>query len=179
MDLGSGDVGVLNYAYALEQLEAAFYYQVLAGAHFSGAPADEQAILTDIMNHEVIHHDFLRAARHGRHRRSGGGLHQCELRRSGERAGCREDVRGPRRRGLQWRGQAPHGPEQPPRRRQNRLSGSPPHLSIRDLLQPASFAASDVVDANGLDGALDPTAVLTAADTYVVTTINVSNLPTS
>ena len=24
-DLGSGDTGVLNYAYALEQLEAAFY----------------------------------------------------------------------------------------------------------------------------------------------------------
>jgi hypothetical protein len=33
VDLGSGDVGVLNYAYALEQLEAAFYTQVLAGAY--------------------------------------------------------------------------------------------------------------------------------------------------
>ena len=25
VDLGEGDVGILNYAYALEQLEAAFY----------------------------------------------------------------------------------------------------------------------------------------------------------
>jgi hypothetical protein len=36
-----------------------------------------------------------------------------------------------------------------------------------------------VVDANGLDRADGPMAVLTAADTYVVTTINASNLPTS
>ncbi len=28
-DLGSGDTGVLNYAYALEQLEAAFYTQAV------------------------------------------------------------------------------------------------------------------------------------------------------
>ena len=28
-DLGSGDTGVLDYAYALEQLEAAFYSQVV------------------------------------------------------------------------------------------------------------------------------------------------------
>lgn len=28
VDLGEGDVGILNFAYALEQLEAAFYTQV-------------------------------------------------------------------------------------------------------------------------------------------------------
>ena len=28
IDLGAGDTGVLNYAYALEQLEAAFYTEV-------------------------------------------------------------------------------------------------------------------------------------------------------
>ena len=28
VDLGTGDIGILNYAYALEQLEAAFYTQV-------------------------------------------------------------------------------------------------------------------------------------------------------
>ena len=31
-DLGTGDVGVLNYAYALEQLEAAFYTNVVNGS---------------------------------------------------------------------------------------------------------------------------------------------------
>ena len=33
VDLGSGDTGVLNYAYALEQLEAAFYTQLLAAPY--------------------------------------------------------------------------------------------------------------------------------------------------
>ena len=43
VNLGTGDTGVLNYAYALEQLEAAFYTQVVAsfyaGAH--GRRADD------------------------------------------------------------------------------------------------------------------------------------------
>ena len=44
VSLGSGDVGVLNYAYALEQLEAAFYVQVLA-TPYANMPADEKAAL--------------------------------------------------------------------------------------------------------------------------------------
>src|SRR5580704_15619930 len=30
IDIGSGDLGILNFAYALEQLEAAFYIQVIS-----------------------------------------------------------------------------------------------------------------------------------------------------
>jgi hypothetical protein len=61
VDLGSGDVGILNYAYALEQLEAAFYEQVVK-TPYSGITAAETTILTDIRDHEVIHRDFFKAA---------------------------------------------------------------------------------------------------------------------
>ncbi len=61
IDLGK-DTGVLNYAYALEQLEAAYYTQVVAGFSSSGLTAAEQLVLTDIRNHEVIHRDFLATA---------------------------------------------------------------------------------------------------------------------
>lgn len=61
VDLGSGDVGVLNYAYALEQLEAAFYTQVIA-TPYSGMTDAEKTILTDIRDHEIIHRDFFKAA---------------------------------------------------------------------------------------------------------------------
>ena len=61
VDLGSGDIGVLNYAYALEQLEAAFYTQIYA-TPYSGMSAEEKQILTDLKYHEVIHRDFLKAA---------------------------------------------------------------------------------------------------------------------
>ncbi|MBO2008573.1 ferritin-like domain-containing protein [Hymenobacter negativus] len=64
-DVGSDDFGILNYAYALEQLEAAFYAQVVAGGagtFFAGATAAEKAILTDIRDHEAIHAAFFKAA---------------------------------------------------------------------------------------------------------------------
>jgi hypothetical protein len=53
------DDGLLNYAYLLEQLEAAFYQKVVAAP-----PADlqtgELAYLTDLRDHELIHREYLR-----------------------------------------------------------------------------------------------------------------------
>lgn len=64
LDVGSGDAGILNYAYALEQLEAAFYAQVKTGAYYTGLAAGsaEKQIFDDLALHESIHRDFLKAA---------------------------------------------------------------------------------------------------------------------
>ena len=62
VDVGSGDAGVLNYAYALEQLEAAFYAQVVQGSYYAGASAAEKEVLLDLSYHEAIHRDFLKQA---------------------------------------------------------------------------------------------------------------------
>ncbi len=61
VDLGKGDFGVLNYAYALEQLEAAFYTQAVA-TPFSGMTSQERAILTDIRDNEIAHREFFKTA---------------------------------------------------------------------------------------------------------------------
>ncbi len=61
VDLGEGDVGILNYAYALEQLEAAFYTQVTKTPYANMASADTD-ILTGIRDHEIAHRDFFKAA---------------------------------------------------------------------------------------------------------------------
>ena len=58
VDVGGGDFGILNYAYALEQLEAAFYTQVLA-TPYSGMSTYEAQVLTGIRDHEVTHRDTL------------------------------------------------------------------------------------------------------------------------
>ena len=59
----SNDFGVLNYAYALEQLEAAFYDTVVSGSSYSATfSASDRAIFDDLAAHEAIHRDFLRAA---------------------------------------------------------------------------------------------------------------------
>lgn len=57
----STDTGVLNFAYALEQLEAAFYIQVI-GSFYSGASPDEQSVLRDLRDHEVVHRELYEAA---------------------------------------------------------------------------------------------------------------------
>lgn len=61
-DLGSGNLGILNYAYALEQLEAAFYTKVIEGGYFASANETEKTLFRDIYNHEVIHRDFFKTA---------------------------------------------------------------------------------------------------------------------
>ncbi|MGC4077493.1 MAG: ferritin-like domain-containing protein [Rubrivivax sp.] len=60
-DLGSGDVGILNYAYALEQLEAAFYSAAVESP-YEGATKAEIAALADIRDHEIAHRQFLKKA---------------------------------------------------------------------------------------------------------------------
>lgn len=61
-DLGSGDLGILNYAYALEQLEAAFYTMVMDGGYWMNASAEEKLVLEDLYKHEVIHREFFKSA---------------------------------------------------------------------------------------------------------------------
>lgn len=57
------DFGVLNYAYALEQLEAAFYTAVVGAAGFATTfSADEQRVLRDLRDHEVAHREFYARA---------------------------------------------------------------------------------------------------------------------
>src|SRR3546814_14176330 len=58
---GSGDIAILNYAYALEQLEAAFYTEVVTNP--SGSISDwERTLMMDIRDHEIAHLEFFKAA---------------------------------------------------------------------------------------------------------------------
>ncbi len=59
----TNDFGILNYAYALEQLEAAFYQQVVTSPNFNSIFNErERRVLTDLRDHEVVHREFFRAA---------------------------------------------------------------------------------------------------------------------
>ena len=61
VDLGEGDVGILNYAYALEQLEAAFYSQAIK-TPYQGMETNARDMLTAIRDHEIAHREFFKAA---------------------------------------------------------------------------------------------------------------------
>jgi ferritin-like protein len=179
VDLGSGDTGVLNYAYALEQLEAAFYTQVVA-SFYAGATPAEQTILTDIKNHEVIHRDFLKAAL------GSAAIADLTVDFTSVTFTDRASVLGAAK-AFEDLGVAAYNGA-------GKLLINPDYLllagkivsvearhaaAIRDLVAPNTFAAGDVVNASGLDQAKPPSEVLAAADTYITTTVTANNLPTN
>ncbi len=61
VDLGTGEIAILNYAYALEQLEAAYYEALLANP-YDGMTMMERTLFQDIRDHEVIHREFFKRA---------------------------------------------------------------------------------------------------------------------
>jgi hypothetical protein len=183
VDLGSGDTGILNYAYALEQLEAAFYTMVVSNAAFTSIfSAEEQAILTDIRDHEIAHREFFKTALGSK------AIAGLEVDFSAVNFGNRESVLNTAMTFEDLGVAAYNGA--------GNLIDNVDYLliagkivsvearhaaAIRDLLDPKSkdFAGDDVVDANGFDGAMMPSAVLSAADPFIKTKVSGSNLPTA
>ena len=181
VSLGTGDTAVLNYAYALEQLEAAFYTKVASG-FYAGATADEQQILTSIRDHEITHRDFLKAALGSK------AIPDLSVDFSSVDFTSRASVLGAAKAFEDLGVSAYNGAGQ--------LITNADYLTvagkivsvearhaatIRDLLNPKSgdFAGTDVVNGQGLDQANPPSTVLATAGAYVTTTIDASGIPTS
>ena len=174
---GSGDIGILNFAYALEQLEAAFYIKVIA-SQYSGITANEVALLTDIREHEVGHREFFKAAL------SANAIGPLEVDFSSIDFGNRASVLGAAKSFEDLGVSAYNGA--------GKLIKDPNYLTlagkivsvearhaalIRDLLVNGTFA--DDLDSNSLDIERLPPAVLAIAGKYIKTKINASDLPTS
>lgn len=179
VNLGSGDIGILNYAYALEQLEAAFYTQVVA-SQYSGITAAETSYLTDIRDHEIAHREFFKNAL------GTNAIGALEVDFSSINFGSRASVLATAK-AFEDLGVSAYNGAGKLLVDGNYLllagkivSVEARHAAlIRELITPNSFAANDVVDMNGLDKARTPNEVLTIADPYIKTTIDASNLPTS
>lgn len=177
VNLGSGDVGILNYAYALEQLEAAFYIQVIA-APYAGITADEKALLTDIRDHEIAHREFFKAAL------AGGAIPALEVDFSTIDFTKRDSVLATAK-AFEDLGVSAYNGAGPLITSKDYLTLAGKIVSvearhaafIRDLITPGSFVGSDVIDAKGLEISKSPSMVLSAAGKYIKTKINASNLP--
>lgn len=179
IDLGSGDPGVLNYAYALEQLEAAFYTKVIESP-YSGITDNERALLTDIRDHEIAHREFFKAAL------GSGAIKSLEVNFSAINFGSRDSVLATAKAFEDLGVSAYNGAGQ-------LLSNSGFLLAagkivsvearhaalIRDLISNGSFADNTVIDANGLDLAAKPADVLSAAKPFLKSVLFAGNLPTS
>lgn len=177
IDLGTGDIGILNYAYALEQLEAAFYTKV-AASFYRNIPAEEEMLFKDIRDHEIAHREFFKAAL------GDSAIPALEVDFSSIDFTSRTSVLATAKAFEDLGVSAYNGA--------GYLIENGAYLTIagkivsvearhaayiRDLITPGSFAGTDVVDANGLDKSRTPIEVLTIAKAYIKTEINASNLP--
>ncbi|MBE7176552.1 MAG: ferritin-like domain-containing protein [Mucilaginibacter polytrichastri] len=175
--LGKGDVGILNYAYALEQLEAAFYTQVIQ-TQFSGITQAEISLLTDIRDHEIAHREFFKKAL------GTAAIAGLEVNFSSIDFSSRQSVLATAKAFEDLGVQAYNGA--------GKFITTPDYLVlagkivsvearhaayVRDLIMNGDFSGSDVVDANGLDKATIPSMVLPVAQTFVKTKIDGSELP--
>ena len=178
ISLGAGDVGVLNYAYALEQLEAAFYARVVA-APASDFQTGELAYFNEVSQHEAIHRDFFKAAIN---RDAPGKLLQNLTpnfttidftKRTSVLTAAQtfEDLGVAAYNGagiliktaayLVIAGQI--------------VSVEARHAAyIRERLVPNSFSASPQIDANGLDKAMMPVDVIAAAQAFIMEKLDAS-----
>ena len=179
VDLGSGDVGILNYAYALEQLEAAFYTQVIM-TPYSGITAAESSLLTDIRDHEIAHREFFKAAL------AASAIPALEVNFTSINFSSRDSVLGTAKAFEDFGVTAYNGA--------GKLITNADYLTlagkivsvearhaayIRDLISNGTFADNTALDANGLDKSRTPAEVLAIAGTYLKTALNASNLPTN
>jgi hypothetical protein len=179
IDLGSGDVGILNYAFALEQLEAAFYIRV-SDSPYAGITAAETALLRDIRDHEIAHREFFRKALGTK------AIPDLEVNFSSIQFESRTSVLNTAKAFEDLGVSAYNGA--------GKLITSPDYLLlagkivsvearhaalIRDLISNGSFADMTVIDANGLEMSKAPAEVLMTASSFLKSRINASNLPTS
>ena len=179
VDVGSGDFGVLNYAFALEQLEAAYYTQVLATPYY-GMTAYEQQVLVGLRDHEIAHSNLFRTTL------TIFGIPNLTPNFSRVDFSSRASVLTTARNFEDLGVSAYNGAGQ--------LLSNPLFLIIagsivsvearhaaliRDLLRPHSayFAGDDIINRAGLEDARLPSQVLPIAAPYIATPLSAARLP--
>ena len=185
VSLGNGNLSVLQYAYSLEQLEAAFYAQVVKtpASDFMGK---ELAYFTQVSTHEAIHRDFFKAAITNVAK----GTPIMDLtpdfssidftKRASVLGAAKafEDLGVAAYNGAGKLITAGAGGDAYLTLAGKIVSVEARHAAyVRDLITPGSFAADDQVNAtSGLDMAMTPVAVIAAAQKYIKQTIDASQV---
>ena len=176
--LGSGDVGLLNYLYVLEQVATAFFTQ-LTSTFYSGATEIEKALLLDVRDHEIAHSEFFKNA-----------LGQVAIPRfetdfTTVTFGSKDNVLAIARLLKDTIVSAYNGAsaffkdEKYLTLASQIVSVEARHAAvIRNVISSGSFANDEIIDVNGLDTSLLPAEVLILVQPFIKVDINATGLPT-
>ncbi len=179
LDLGGGDIGVLNLLYVQSQLQAAFYTRVILKP-YNGMTASEMVFMSEIRDHELAHREFFRKLL------SGGAIQDLTPVFDGIDFNKRTSVLDTAKFFEDLSVSAYNGAA--------KLVGNDTFLEvvgkivsvearhsalIRDLIQMGTFTEDSFVDSNGMDFVRDPSDVLFLANAYIKERLNPKNLPTS
>ncbi|SOD11346.1 ferritin-like domain-containing protein [Pedobacter xixiisoli] len=176
------DTGVLNYAYALEQLEAAFYIKV-ASAPPSGFTQAQKNYFQDVQYHEIAHREFFKKAL------GTASIGSLEVDFSSIDFTSASSVLGAAKTFEDLGVAAYNGAGARLKTAANLViagqivSVEARHAAwVREQLTPGTFADLNSLtglgssNSGGLDGALSPDKVLAAAKPFIKTKINIINL---
>lgn len=178
VDVGSGDFGILNFAYALEQLEAAFYTMVVDRPYRMSD--NEYQVLIDLRDHEISHREFFRGAL------GTAAIPDLQVTFDRVKFNNRQSVLTTART-FEDLGVSAYNGAGPLLQNPSFLAYAGQIVSvearhaaiIRDLLNPLSpaFAGDDVVDRGGLDLSRAPSQILPKVVPFVLTPISANQLP--
>ncbi len=177
VNFGTEDIAILNFAYALEQLEAAFYIKVI-DSPYGGMSAAEKSLLTDVRDHEIAHREFFKAALGTK------AIQDLEVNFTSIDFTSRDSVLNTAK-SFEDLGVSAYNGAGRYIADANYLLAAGKIVSvearhaayIRDLLSNGSFADSSVITSNGLDTSRKPREVIGIASTYISTKLDASTLP--
>jgi rubrerythrin len=178
-NLGNGDFAVLNLAYGLEQMEAAYYTRVTQN-FYPGASELEKDLITDIRNNEIAHREWFRKVLALKK------LPKLEFDFSSVNFNSRDSVLNTAKEMEDTGVSAYNGAGKLLKvglflkEAGNIVSVEARHVAtIRNLISFGDFAGDDVIDKNGLDGARTPQEVISITSKFFKTKIDGSNLQKS
>ena len=178
-NLGNGDLAILNLAYALEQMEAAFYTKVTDN-WYTGATEMEKDLITDIRNNEIAHREWFRRALFLKK------LPKLEFDFSSVNFNKRDSVLNTAKNIEDTGVSAYNGAGKYLKvgiflqQAGDIVSVEARHVAtIRNLISYGDYAGSDVIDANGLDGAREPREIIKLTSKFFKNSIDGSDLPNS
>ena len=179
IDLGSGDIGIANLAYTLDQLETAFYRTAYERA--TGVTATDRQVLADLHDHELAQREFFKALL------GGFAVPMLDFNFSGVDFSNRNAVFDAAQQfenvGVgAFNGTGPLIQDVEVLKIAGKMvSIEARHATLaRHMIAPRTkyTLSHELIDAQGLDIVLTPAEVLARAQKYIVQKLSVANLPT-